>query len=201
VSVIALFVEKCYFKFCAFSHNRWRGDIKWEAIMRRRVDFFNVIGNFNKSLGNWQDKLERVTPDTPYSKAAQIHVRRCQDWIRPILDNPDYAKTIEDENAIKYLKKAVIVIEMPKAEKNLANTCGAIDQALKCTYTVVRASVGQKGFTKKGFMIGEPATYDKELSILPGTPDFPTDSTIDPSAAKSKSFLPGPIKILHGRKR
>ena len=173
--------------------------------MPKPVHFFDAIGIFDRSLGSWEGDLERVSPQTLHSRAAQIHVRRSRDWIKPILDNPTSMKVLKDRTAIKYLKDAVIIIENSKgaAQADLASTCGAIDEALKCAYTVVQAAVRQEDLKEIGHLIVEPPTYDKTLSTLPGEPDFPTDSDVAPKAETQTGSLPRdiPTDIFPYRKR
>jgi len=149
-----------------------------KAVVPKAVTFFDTIGDFSSSLVRWQNELARAKLDVPYAKAVQLHIQRSQDWIKPILGKPVYAKTIKNPDAIKHLRRAVIVIEKssPERQQSLATTGRAIDKALKSTYVAIQASVWPQGSTKKGFTIGEPPiSYEKTLSFLPGDPDFPTD--------------------------
>ena len=173
--------------------------------MPKPVHFFDAIEIFDRSLGSWQGDLERVSSPTLHSRAAQIHVRRSRDWIKPILDNPNSMKVLKDRTAVKYLKNAVIVIENFKGapQADPASTCGAIDVALQHAYSVVQAAVRQEDLKEIGRLIVEPPTYDKTLSNLPGEPDFPTDSDVAPRAEKQTGSLPGdiPTDILPYRKK
>jgi hypothetical protein len=149
-----------------------------KTVTPKAVNFFDTIGDFSGSLVRWQNELARAKLDVAYAKAAQVHIQRSQDWIKPILRKPVYVKTIKNPDAIKHLRRAVLVIENsnPERQESLATTGRAIDKALKSTYVAIRASVWPQGLTKKGFTIGEPPiSYEKTLSFLPGDSDFPTD--------------------------
>lgn len=113
--------------------------------MTKYGNLFDAIGSFDMSLGKWQNDLSGV-PSERYAKAAQIHVQRSRDWIRPFLETPEYTRMIQDDAVIKYLKNAVTIIGNPKrpAATGVLSTCAAIDEALKSTYEVVQRHTGKK---------------------------------------------------------
>lgn len=170
--------------------------------MADRRDLFDLIGNLDGCLGRLEDDLSQVTLATPRAKACQMHVRASRDWIRTVLrGKPDYAEMTMDRSALKSLENALVIVQecKPGSEGDFAVTGNAIDEALTRTYAAIQDYRGPRWSG-----IGEPVTYDKTLSFLPGDPDFPTDT--DPERHKSsKSFLPDDVdyqsKTTSGRNR
>jgi hypothetical protein len=150
-------------------------------------DLFDTIRVFEGSLGKWQSDIAGVKLDSPHAKAAEIHIKHSQDWIRSILDRPDYVITAKGADAVAKLESAMTVLRnsRPGTRQGLVKAGGAIDDALQGTYAAVRISVG-KGVKGGGFTLDQPPSYEKTLSFLPGDTDYPTDvSSSEGSAAPS----------------
>jgi hypothetical protein len=140
----------------------------------KQTDFLGMVGNLDKSLLKLKDDLAHGTLEARYAKAAQTHFQHSRKWIKhAVLDNPACDGMIVDQNTFKSLKNAVEIVQKhkPATKQDLVIACDAVDTALGRTYTVIRELGGRKGFT-----IDKPISPPRTLSILPGDPDFPTDT-------------------------
>ena len=160
--------------------------------MAKRDDVLNVMGRFDASLGRWHDRYGMIVPQTRAAQAASLHIRHTQAWIKPILEHPEALDALMTSRAADYFNKATFVIDYwnPAAANPFATMCSEIDAALGYAYSAI-APPGRPAT----FAIGEPPSYERTLSFLPGDSDFPTDSPSKESDANSPAgFVPWTIK-------